>query len=203
MTLEIILQPKNPNAHTPITLWIKVTVKAQISQMKQDDNLHLLHQDTMALEHLAWAMYDNQLRLGKLLSLSSFESYGQVLQCLVDKAFRGLQACCLACTSAVFKPVEKVKVKSVVNVPQKAPWTERYPMTRDVWEEFAGGDQVARGWEQPLDPETDASKWMKEHQCSYTDAQLDFWLLLRPLTDGGKESSWHLTTDYCLCGTGC
>ena len=33
----------------------------------------------------------------------------------------------------------------------------------------------------------------EEHQHSYTDAQLDFWLLLRPLTDGGKESSRHLT----------
>ena len=34
---------------------------------------------------------------------------------------------------------------------------------------------------------------MKEHQCSDTDEQLDFWLLLRPLTDGGEESSRHLT----------
>ena len=33
---------------------------------------------------------------------------------------------------------------------------------------------------------------MKEHQCSYTDTQLDFWLLLRPLTDGGEESTRHL-----------
>ena len=46
--------------------------------------------DTISLEHLAWAVYDNQLGLGKSPSLSSFESYGQVLQNLVDKAFRGL-----------------------------------------------------------------------------------------------------------------
>ena len=52
---------------------------------------------------------------------------------------------------------------------------------------------MARGWEQPLDPEVNAMRWMKEHQCSYMDMQLDFWLLLRPLTDGGKESSRHLT----------
>ena len=51
---------------------------------------------------------------------------------------------------------------------------------------------MAGGWEQPLDPEVDAMRWMKEHQHSYMDAQLDFWLLLRPLTDGGKESSRHL-----------
>ena len=62
-------------------------------------------------------------------------------------------------------------------------------MTRDVREEFAGGDQVARGWGEPLDPEVDALKWMKEHQHSYTDVQLNFWLLLWPLTDGGEESS--------------
>ena len=43
-----------------------------------------------------------------------------------------------------------------------------------------------------LDPEVDTMRWMKECQHSYMDAQLDFWLLLRPLTDGGKESSRHL-----------
>ena len=73
--------------------------------------------------------------------------------------------CCPACTSAMFKPIEREKVKSVVTVSQKAPQTERYPMTRDVQVEFVGGDQAAREWEQPLDPEVDTLKWMKEHQC--------------------------------------
>ena len=73
--------------------------------------------DTIALERLAWAIYDNQLGPGKSPSLSGYESYGQVLQCLVDKAFRGLQAHCLVHTSAMFKPVERVK--SVVTVLQK------------------------------------------------------------------------------------
>ena len=87
--------------------------------------------------------------------LSSFESYGQVLHHLVDKAYKGLQMHCPVCTSALFKTEEKVKVKSVVTVPEKP---ERYSMTRDVWKEFAGaystmkdmqkelvgGDQVAR-----------------------------------------------------------
>ena len=150
--------------------------------------------DTIALECLAWAMYDNQLGLGKSPSLSSFESYGQVLQCLVDKAFQGLQAHCPVCMSAMFKPIEKEKVNVCSHsATEGTARTERYPMTRDVWEEFAGGDQVARGWEQPLDPEVYALKWMKEHQHSYTDVQLDFWLLVRPLTDGGEESSSHLT----------
>ena len=65
-------------------------------------------------------------------------------------------------------------------------------MMRDMQKEFARGDQVAREWEQPLDPEVDTMRWKKEHQHSYTDVQLDFWLLLRPLTDGGEESSRHL-----------
>ena len=35
--------------------------------------------DTMLLECLTWAMYDNQLGLGKSPTLSGFESYSQVL----------------------------------------------------------------------------------------------------------------------------
>ena len=132
--------------------------------------------DTIALECLAQAIYDNQLGPGKSLSLSGFESYGHVLQCLVDRAFRGLQAHYLVHTSAMFKPVERVK--SVVTVPRKSPRAENYPMTRDVREEFTGGDQVTGGWGELLDPEVNALKWMKEHQHSYTDAQLDFLLLL-------------------------
>ena len=73
--------------------------------------------DTIPLEHLAWAMYDNQLGSGELQLLSSFKSYRQILRCLVDKAFTGLQAHCLVHMSAVFK-MEKVKVKSVVTVLQ-------------------------------------------------------------------------------------
>ena len=98
--------------------------------------------------------------------------------------------------------IEKEKVKSVVTVLRKSPWTERYPVTRDIWEEFAGGDQVAGGWEQPLDPEVDTLKWMKERQHSYMDAQLDFWLLVRPLTDGVRSQANTSGGDYCPCGIG-
>ena len=157
---------------------------------------HAVHssKDGVALECLAWAVYDNQLAPEKSLSLSGFESYGQVLQCLVAKAFKGIQMHCLVHTSVVFKLIERLK--SVVIVLQKSlqtesSWIEEYPMTRDVREEFAGGDHVA-GREKPLDLDADMLKWMKEHQCSYTDAQLDFWLLLRPLTDGGEDWSRHL-----------
>ena len=94
---------------------------------------------------------------------------------------------CLACTSAVFKP--DGRMKSVVMVPWKVLQTEKFPMTRDMREEFAKEDQATGG---QLNPGVDALKWMKEHQHPYTDVQLNFWLLLRPLTDGGKESSQHL-----------
>ena len=77
-------------------------------------------------------------------------------------------------------------------------------MTRDVRKEFvghisafkekqdsAGGDQ-ASAQVQPVDPNIHGMKWMKECQPSYRDVQLEFWLLLRPLTDGGEESSHWL-----------
>ena len=35
-------------------------------------------------------------------------------------------------------------------------------------------------------------KWMKERQRSYRDFQLEFWLLLRPLTDGSEEHTRQL-----------
>ena len=43
-----------------------------------------------------------------------------------------------------------------------------------------------------VDPNTQGMKWMKERQHSYRDVQLELWLLLRPLTDGGEESTHQL-----------
>ena len=77
-------------------------------------------------------------------------------------------------------------------------------MTRDVREEYAGSYSALRekqsvaGRDQssasmpPVDPNIQGMKWMKERQRSYRDAQLDFWLLLRPLMDGCKESTHQL-----------
>ena len=57
---------------------------------------HAIHtsKDTISLECLAWVVYDNLLAPGKSPSLSGYESYGQVLQCLVDNTFRGLHLHC-------------------------------------------------------------------------------------------------------------
>ena len=56
---------------------------------------------------------------------------------------------------------------------------------------IAGRDQSSAPTT-PVNPNIHGMKWMKEHQCSYHDAQLDFWLLLRPLMDGGEESTRQL-----------
>ena len=146
-----------------------------------------MSKDTMSLECLAWAVYDNLLVPRKSLSLSGFKSYGQVVQCLVDNVYRGLHSHCPACTSALFKTAGRLK--SVVMVLWKSPQARGFPMMKDMWEEFAKEDQATGG---QLDPAVNALKWMWEWQCSYTDEQLSFWLLLWPLTDGGKVSSQHL-----------
>ena len=44
----------------------------------------------------------------------------------------------------------------------------------------------------PVDPNTQGMKWMKLRQRSYRDIQLEFWLLLRPLTDGSEEHTRQL-----------
>ena len=67
---------------------------------------------------------------------------------------------------------------------------------------FVGGDQATKECVQPLNPQTQALKWMKECQHSYTDGQLDFWLLLWPLANGGEDQADTWSTDFCLCGIG-
>ena len=77
-------------------------------------------------------------------------------------------------------------------------------MTWDVREEFRGlysaykekqdiaeRDQLYAPT-RPVDPNTQGMKWMKKRQCSYRDIQLEFWLLLRPLTDGSEEHTRQL-----------
>ena len=77
-------------------------------------------------------------------------------------------------------------------------------MTRDVREEFRGSYSAYKEKQDiaernqsyapmhPVDPNTQGMKWMKERQRSYKDIQLEFWLLLRPLTDGSEERTHQL-----------
>ena len=106
-----------------------------------------MSKDTTSLERLSWVVYDNLLAPRKSPSLSGYESYGQVLQCLVDNAYRGLHIHCLVHTSALFKP--EGRLKSVVMVPQRSPQARKFPMMRDMREEFAKEDQATGG---QLDP---------------------------------------------------
>ena len=159
--------------------------------------------DTIQLECLAWAVFDNVMGPGKTPQISGFKTYGQILRHLVDKAYKGLHMHCPACTSALFG-VETTTIKSRPGgpEPQKPEKPEHYSMMRDMRKEFVGsystfkdkqdsmgGDKVSGEVVQTADPNIHAMKWKKECQHSYMDAQLDFWLLLRPLTDGGEESS--------------
>ena len=58
-----------------------------------------------SLECLAWAVYDNILVLGLTPRLSGMESYGQVIRCLIEKAYKGLHMQSPGCMSAVFEGV--------------------------------------------------------------------------------------------------
>ena len=81
---------------------------------------------------------------------------------------------------------------------------QHYTLMWDVREEFAGSysslkerqdivgrDQLSAPMP-TVNPNIQGMKWMKERQCSYHDVQLEFQLLLRPLTDRCEESTCHL-----------
>ena len=113
---------------------------------------------------------------------------------------------CIHCpvhTSASFG-AEVTRARPEGPDPKKLAKSQRYSMMRDVRKEFTGSystlkeKQDGAGRDQssapmhPVDPNIQGMKWMKECQCSYRDVQLGFWLLLRPLTDRGKESTHQL-----------
>ena len=159
--------------------------------------------DTIQLERLAWAVFDNILGPGKAPPLSGLEMYNQIVRCLAGKAYKGLHARCPAHTSASFG-TELTMVRLEGPDPKKPAKSQCYSMMRDVRKEFMGSystlkeEQDSSGKDKLLapmhtvDPNTQGMKWMKERQRSYNDVQLGFWLLLRPLMDGGEESTHQL-----------
>ena len=163
----------------------------------------VLATDTIQLECLAWAVFDNIMGPGKRPPLSGFETYNQIIWRLMGKAYKGLYTHCPARTSASFD-VEVVKPRLRNPDSRRNDKPQRYTMTRDVRKEFSGsystmkeGQDVAGKYQSfrptpTVNPNTQGMKWMKECQRSYHDAQIDFWLLLRPLTDGSEESTRHL-----------
>ena len=167
----------------------------------------MLAPDTIQLERLAWAVFDNIMEPSETPPLSGFETYNQIVERLARKAYKGIHTHCPACTSASFSmegrmphmenPESKKSIRS-----------HRYTMTQDVREEFVGlysafkERQDITGMDQsytpacPVDPNTQGMKWMKECQRSYKNIQLEFWLLLRPLTDGGEEHTHQLACRF-------
>ena len=163
----------------------------------------MLVQDTIQLEQLAWAVFDNIMGPGEAPPLSGFETYNQIVRHLVRKAYKGVHTCCPVHTSASFG-TERTTPNMEGPESKKSTRSRRYTMTRDVREEFMGSHSAFKEKQdiagrdewyaptRPVDPNTQGMKWMKEHQHSYKKVQLEFWLLLRPLTDGGEEHTRQL-----------
>ena len=58
--------------------------------------------ETIQLERLAWAVFDNIVGPVETPPLSGLETYNQIIRHLLGKAYKGLHTCCPACTSASF-----------------------------------------------------------------------------------------------------
>ena len=163
----------------------------------------MLVPDTLQLECLAWAVFDNIMGPGEAPPLCGFETYDQIIRRLASKAYKGVHMHCPVRTSTSFGA--EVRTSTMVNLEsKKSTRPPRYTMTQDVREEFRGSyfaykekqDSAERDQSYaptlPVDPNTQGMKWMKERQRSYKDIQLEFWLLLRPLTDGSEECTRQL-----------
>ena len=163
----------------------------------------MLAPDTIQLECLAWAVFDNIMGQGEAPPLCGFNTYDQIVRCLASKAYKGVHMHCPVHTSTSFGT--EVTTLTVVNPEsRKSTRPPHYTMTQDVREEFRGlysaykekQDIAERDQSYApmclVDPNIQGMKWMKLHQGSYGDIQLEFWLLLRPLTDGSEEHTRQL-----------
>ena len=141
--------------------------------------------------------------LAKTPPLSGLETYNQIIGHLLGKAYKGLHTRWPVRTSTSFgTEVAKARLEGPDSKKHTKP--RPYTMMQDVREEFAGSysalreQQSVMGRDQslaptrPVNPNIQGMKWMKECQRSYCDAQLGFWLLLRPLMDRGEESTRQL-----------
>ena len=163
----------------------------------------MLVPDTIQLERLAWAVFDNIMGPGEAPPLARFETYNQIVGHLASKAYKGVHTCCPVHTSMSFGM--EGTVSKMENPEYKRSTKPRcYTMTWDVREEFVGSYSTFKERQDIagkdhlcvptclVDPNTQGMKWMKQHQRSYRDVQLEFWLLLRPLMDGGEEHTHQL-----------
>ena len=135
----------------------------------------MLAPDTIQLECLAWAVFDNIMGPGEAPPLSGFKTYNQIVGCLASKAYKGVHTHCPAHTSTSFgAEVTTSRMGSPDSKKRTRP--RHYTMMRDVREEFVGSYSALKekqdivGKDQsyaptcPVDPNTQGMKWMKECQ---------------------------------------
>ena len=86
----------------------------------------MLVPDTIQLEHLAWAVFDNIMGPGKAPPLCGFEMCDQIIRPLASKAYKGVHMCCPVHTSASFGA--EVTTATAVNPESKK--STRPPVTQ-------------------------------------------------------------------------
>ena len=151
--------------------------------------------DSKMLERLVWLVYDGVLSPGLMPKLTGPKTYNQVTRRLAAKVFRGPQVRCPARTSVQFdEPSPVRKVRSVVfaqppsEIARKANVVETASPKREGTEDEAvGGDA-----EVDADPDRHPMAWMRHRQMCYDNEMINFWPLLRPLTDGGGTAMRRL-----------
>ena len=139
----------------------------------------MLATDTIQLECLAWAVFDNIMGLGKAPPLSGFETYNQIIGHLMGKGIQRIAYMhCPVHTSTSFG-TEVAKPRLGNRDSKKHTKPRHYAMTRDVREEFTGSysalkerqDSVRRDQSSAptptVNPNIQGMKWMKERQRSY------------------------------------
>ena len=100
--------------------------------------------DTIQLECLALAVYDNIMGLGKTPPLSGLETYNQIIGHLSGKAYKGLHMHCPAHTSTSFgAEVAKSELEGPDSKKHTRP--RSYTMMQDVREEFSGSYSALTG----------------------------------------------------------
>ena len=100
--------------------------------------------DTIQLERLAWAVYDNVMGLSKTPPLHWFETYDQIVRRLASKAYKGVHTCCPAWTSASFGAGKTTEIEEN-SESKKGTRPLCYTMTRDVRPEFRRSYSAYKG----------------------------------------------------------
>ena len=118
--------------------------------------------DTIQLERLVWAVFDNVMGPGKMPQLSGFKTYGQILRHLVDKAYKGLHMFCPVHTSTSFcAEVTTIRLKPGCPEPEKSARPERYSFTRDMRKEFTGSFSTFKDKQDSAGGIKHLEKWYK------------------------------------------